>query len=68
MRVDDAVEYFGSTIELAAKLGLKSASTISNWRARNEGQVPELYARQIHDLTRGKVKFDRREYEHEKAS
>jgi hypothetical protein len=62
MRVDDAVAHYGTAIELAKQLKLRSSAAITNWRARYDGKVPELYARQLHDMTRGKLRFDRKAY------
>lgn len=63
MRVDDAVSHFGSAKALAQELGLKGPAAVSNWRARNRGIVPELYARRLHEKTRGKLRFDRETYQ-----
>jgi hypothetical protein len=63
MRVDEAIAHYGSAVELARQLNLRSPGAITNWRSRYDGQVPELYARQLHDKTRGKLKFDPKAYE-----
>lgn len=62
MEVDKVIKYFGTATRAAQEIGLAGASTVTNWRRRNAGKVPELYARKYHDLTRGKLKFDRRAY------
>jgi hypothetical protein len=62
MRVDDAIEHYGTAVELARQLNLKSPGAITNWRSRYDGKVPELYARRLHEMTRGKLRFDRTEY------
>jgi hypothetical protein len=61
MKIDDAVAYYKTAVGLAAALGIRS-SAVSNWRVRYAGQVPELQARRLHDLTRGKLRFDRKAY------
>lgn len=62
MRVDDAIEHYGTAVELARQLNLRSPGAITNWRSRYAGKVPELYARRLHEMTRGKLKFDRDQY------
>lgn len=62
MRVDDAIAHYGTASELARQLNLRSPGAITNWRARYRGKVPELYARRLHEMTRGKLRFDRDEY------
>lgn len=62
MRVDDAIEHYGTATELARQLNLRSPGAITNWRSRYDGKVPELYARRLHEMTRGKLRFDRSEY------
>lgn len=62
MRVDDAIEHFGTATALARELNLRSPGAITNWRARYGGKIPELYARRLHEMTRGKLRFDRSEY------
>jgi hypothetical protein len=61
MKIDDAVAHYKTAVRLAAELGIHS-SAVSNWRVRYDGKVPELQARRLHELTRGKLRFDRREY------
>lgn len=62
MRVDDAIRYYGSATNVAKELGLDGPAAVSNWKARNEGRIPELWARRLHEKTRGKLKFDRKAY------
>jgi hypothetical protein len=62
MEIDEAVAYFRSAVKLSRELGLRSSGAISNWRIRNGGKVPELYARKLHDMTRGKLRFDPKAY------
>lgn len=62
MKVDEAISHYGTAVELAKQLNLRSPGAITNWRTRNRGVVPELYARRLHDMTRGKLKFDRDQY------
>jgi transposase-like protein len=62
MRIDDAVDHYKTAVRLAEELGIHS-SAISNWRNRyDHGLVPELYARRLHEKTRGKLRFDREAY------
>jgi transcriptional regulator with XRE-family HTH domain len=49
--------------ELARKLGLRSPGAISNWERRYGGRIPELHARRLQEMTRGKLKFDPKAYE-----
>ena len=58
MDVKDAVEHYGTLQKVADALGLKRASAVANWNARYCGIVPELYARKLHDITRGRLKFE----------
>jgi hypothetical protein len=62
MRVDDAIAHYKTATQLAKELGLKSPGAITNWRARYSGKIPELYARRLHEMTRGKLKFDKSVY------
>lgn len=57
MKVDEAVAYYVTLTALANVLDLQP-SAVSNWRARHAGVVPELYARRLHELTRGRLKFE----------
>lgn len=61
MRVDDAIKHFKGVTPLAKRLGVLP-SAVTNWRRRYNGRMPELYARRVHELTRGKLKFDRSAY------
>jgi hypothetical protein len=61
MEIDDAGAYYKTAVRLAAALKIHS-SAVSNWRVRYNGKVPELQARRLHELTRGKLKFDRKSY------
>jgi len=60
--VDDAIAHFGTATQLAKELDLDGPAAISNWKARYKGRIPELYARRLHEKTRGKLKFDRSAY------
>lgn len=62
MTIDEASEHFGSDAELARQLGFRWPSTVCNWRRAGKRLIPELYARQLHEKTRGKLKFDRELY------
>ena len=59
--VDDTLEVYSSQRELADALDVTPAA-VSAWRKRNRGEIPELYARRLHEMTRGKLKFDRNAY------
>jgi hypothetical protein len=61
MRVDEVINHFGTASQAARELNL-TPGAITNWRSRNRGKVPELWARRLHEMTRGKLKFDRSEY------
>ena len=52
MKTADAVAHFGNKNRLALALKI-DRSAVTNWGRK----VPELRARQIHDLTKGAVKF-----------
>ena len=60
MRVSEAIKFFDTGSNLAKKLGVRP-SAVSNWRKRGD-LVPELAARQLHELTRGRLKFDPEAY------
>lgn len=62
MYVDDALKIYRTQRELADDLDV-TAQCVSVWRKRYNGLIPELYARRLHDKTRGKLKFDPRTYE-----
>lgn len=62
MQIDDAVAHYKTAVRLAEVLGYSHSSVVSMWRARYGGKVPELQARRLHELTRGKLKFDRKAY------
>lgn len=62
MRIDTAIKHFESDAALARELGL-THSVVYNWRKRRKKLLPELYARQLHDKTNGKLKFDPKAYE-----
>jgi predicted transcriptional regulator len=61
MQIDDAVAHYRTATELARTLGVTQAA-VSQWRSRHGGRIPELYARRLHELTRGKLRFDREAY------
>jgi hypothetical protein len=61
MRVDEVIAHYGTATKAAHELNV-TPGAITNWRSRNRGKVPELWARRLHELTRGKLKFDRTEY------
>jgi hypothetical protein len=61
MRVDEVIAHFGTATKAAKQLDI-TPGAVTNWRSRNRGRVPELWARRLHEMTRGKLKFDRSEY------
>jgi hypothetical protein len=61
MRVDEVIAHFGTATKAAQQLDI-TPGAVTNWRSRNRGRVPELWARRLHEMTRGKLKFDRSEY------
>jgi hypothetical protein len=61
MRVDDVIAYFGTATRAAQKLNL-TPGAITNWRARNGGTVPELWARKLHSVTRARLRFNPSDY------
>jgi hypothetical protein len=61
MRVDEVIAHYGTATRAAHELEL-TPGAITNWRSRYAGKVPELYARRLHEMTRGKLRFDRSEY------
>lgn len=61
MYVDEALSIYHTQKALAADLDV-TAAAISAWRKRYGGKIPELYARRLHEKTRGKLKFDRDAY------
>lgn len=61
MRVDEVVAHFGTATKAAEKLNI-TPGAITNWRSRRQGEVPELWARRLHELTRGQLRFDREAY------
>lgn len=64
MRIDLAVEVLGSKAALKRELNLRSQSTISNWERNGKTLLPELYARRLNGLKRGRrtLKFDPKAY------
>lgn len=61
-RATDLIEYFGSGAAAARALKMKSRAIVSYWLSHGN-RVPELRARQAHELTGGKLKFDPKAYE-----
>lgn len=61
MYVDDALSIYQTQKALAADLDV-TAAAISVWRKRYGGKIPELYARRLHEKTRGKLRFNRDDY------
>lgn len=56
MTIDDASAYFGSDAELSRQLGFPYQSTVSEWRRAGKLLVPELYARRLAEMTKGRTK------------
>jgi len=61
MKIEDAVKAFGSQRKLAEKLGIRQ-SAVANWIYRGRTILPELQARRLHELTRGKMRFNPEDY------
>lgn len=61
MQIKDAVAHYGSMKVLAGKLNVYP-SAVYNWKSRHNGRVPEIHARRLHELTRGRLRFDPSEY------
>jgi hypothetical protein len=62
MKVSDALAYFGGNRSaLARKAGI-SQPAVSNWLVRKKTVVPELTARRLHQLTRGRLALDEADY------
>ena len=60
MTYDTALAYYRTGIAIAKALGIKTQA-VYQWK--KTGRVPELRARQLQQLSRGKVKVDPRVYE-----
>jgi DNA-binding transcriptional regulator YdaS (Cro superfamily) len=60
MLIDIALAHYnGSSRALAQALGV-SVQAVSQWKGR--GRLPELRARQLQEITHGKLRFDRAAY------
>jgi hypothetical protein len=57
MKTDDVADYFGSEYKAAKALQIHQ-SYITRWKSK----VPELWARRLHDITNGVLRFDSNEY------
>ncbi len=57
MLTSDVIAHFGSKVATARALGIQKAA-VSKWKKL----VPPLRAAQVHDLTRGKLRFDPADY------
>lgn len=53
MKLETAVNYFGSKAALVRALGFLSRASVERWQ-RSDGMIPEQYARRLHDGTRSK--------------
>lgn len=54
MKVEQAVNYFGTQREIAEKLGLTEAA-VSRWVTRNDGIVPMKHILQLKDMSNGEL-------------
>ncbi len=61
MLVSQAIKHYGSQSALARALRI-SQPAVAMWIQRGLKRVPELQARRLHQLTRGKLKFDAEDY------
>lgn len=57
MKTSDAAAHFGSEYKVAQALGINQ-SNLTRWKHK----VPEVWARRLHDMTGGKLRFDPTEY------
>lgn len=62
MHVDAVIKHFETATRAAEELDLAGAATLSNWRKRYKGRVPEKYARRLEAMTEGELKFDPKAY------
>lgn len=57
---NDVVRFFGGVVKTQAAFKLDSRQTVYYWMKRK--RLPEVRARQAHDLSRGRLKFDQTAY------
>ena len=57
MKLQAAVDYFGTKAKLARQLRVHT-SNIEAWGE----DLPEIYARRLHEITKGKLKYIPAEY------
>lgn len=58
MRKEDVIDYFGNAAAVARALDYTEGA-VSQWK----DVIPELTARKLHDLTKGKLRFDSKLYQ-----
>ena len=63
MKTSDAAAHFGSEYKVAQHLRI-SQSNLTRWK----NKVPEVWARRLHDMTNGKLRFDPSEYPYKKRT
>lgn len=62
MKAQDVIDYYeGSIRKVAEALGLQKQA-VWKWTKKHNGMVPPLSAARLHDLTRGKLRFDPDDY------
>lgn len=61
MKAHEVIDYYGSIGKAANALGLQRQA-VWKWTKRTDGMVPPLSAARLHDLTRGKLRFDPDDY------
>lgn len=59
MKAQEVIDYYGSIAAVATELGLQKQAV---WKWKKRGMVPPLSAARLHDLTRGKLRFDPADY------
>lgn len=62
MKVAEALAHFDGNQSALARKARISQAAVANWLRRKKKLVPELTARRLHDLTRGKLKFNEDDY------
>lgn len=68
MLTSDAIAHFGSRIRLARALTDAGYPMTRNACTHWGERVPELVARRLHEITRGRLKFKPEEYRKEVAA
>ena len=57
MKTKEVADYFGNEHKASQALGI-NPSYLTRWKQT----VPEIWARRLHDMTDGKLRFDVHEY------